>query len=104
LSDWRESARRCVESNKIARTRVHDGEARRRRLPVTREGAGIREIENHDARVGGKTAQRAGHVGQPHAVKRQIGSARNARARRNEIIFAVRLHAIAADIDEGHGV
>src|SRR5215470_6670273 len=100
----RDRARRGVERDQHARLRLDQRETAGERWAGLGEWIRPRRVEDDDARLELQRGQRPDVVGEPYRFGRYVGIARDLPIDRNEVVFALELNAVAADIDERDGV
>ena len=104
LGHRRNRARRRVEGDQRIGFRLNHRQPRRQRRPAFRERRRIGDVERKNAPARRQPRQGAREIGNAHGVQRQIGFTLHAGAGRDEIILALRLHAITRHINGGHGI
>ena len=104
LGHRRNRARRRVERDQRISFGFNHGQPRRQRRPAFRERWRIGDIKRDNAPARRQPRQGAREIGNAHGVQGQIGFTLHAGTGRDEIIFALRLHAITRHINCGHGI
>ncbi len=95
-----DSARRSVEGDQAPLFGIDERQARRDMLRSGNRGILIGGIEHDDASAKRKRCQRAGEIGKPERLDRDIGFTRQGRIDRHIVIITIELQSVAGEVDE----
>ena len=94
----------ALKGHEHVRCRVDERQSAGQRRTGLGKGGGTRRVEDDEARLQGKPGEPLRIIGDAQRLDRHVLSGRDLRVHRHEIVVAVELYAVTAEIHERDGV